>query len=282
MIVLEERGIRAEFDPKLGLNMVSLVIEGSELIDQSTRGAFLEGSRGLGPLIGPHFYHRPPDTIPFFDDKTMHELSKVLHFRRETEPFSHGIARYVPWRVLRQTKTSFLAQLDSHDKVLDLTLGEIEGFDFATEFEASVTERALHIRYTAKSSSQPVVVGLHTYYALKPMMKFAELNGAPFYYDKLNKRSVPEEWFSEDGLRIPLDQPLDYTFSPQLNRDGFGEVEVRKGVSTLKIQAKATPDLSFQLYRAADSPFICIEPIAAINPRIVTQKHASLEVRISF
>ncbi len=282
MIVLVEKGIKATFDPEHGLNMVSLIIEGKELIDQSTKKGFQESSRGLSPLIGPHFYHRAPDAIPFFDTEALHLLSKKLRFRDEVEPFSHGIARYVPWRVLETTATSFKAELDSHDKVLDWTLAEIEGFDFVLGFEASVTERAIEICYSAKSTSQPVVVGLHTYYALQEGMHFAELSGAPFYYDKLNRRSVPHDWLVNQTLKIPLDQALDYTFSPQLSREGFGEVELHCGVSALKIEAKAHPDLSFQLYRPADASYICVEPIAAINPRIVTQKHASLEVHISF
>ena len=55
MIVLEAKGIQATFDPEHGLNMMSLVIEGHELIAQSTKNGFFESSRGLGPLIGPTF-----------------------------------------------------------------------------------------------------------------------------------------------------------------------------------------------------------------------------------
>lgn len=281
MIVLEAKGIQATFDPEHGLNMMSLVIEGHELIAQSTKNGFLESSRGLGPLIGPHFYHRVSDTIPYLDSQTIDLLSKKIRFRQDPEPFSHGIGRYVPWKILHQGPKSFKACLDSHDQIAGITLAEIEGFDFFMEFEAEVSQRQITIRYSAKSSSQPVVVGLHTYYALDSMMKTCDLMGAPFYFDKLNKKAVPPDWFSDQGLRIPLNKPLDYTFSPQINKEGFGEVEVKRGVSNLLIQAKATPDLSFQLYRGEDSPFICIEPIAAINPRIVTQKNASIEVRIS-
>lgn len=281
MIVLEDKGIKATFNPDKGLNLMSLIIEGRELIEQSTAKGFIESSRGLGPLIGPHFYHRVIDTIPYLDDAILDKLEKKLQFKREAEPFSHGIARYVPWRVLKQDKNSFRAILDSHDEIEGITLGEIEGFDFVMEFEASVSPRELNILYKAKSSTQPVVVGLHTYYTLDPSMKAIDLVGAPFYYDKLNKKTVPPDWYGDRGFKIPLNKPLDYTFSPQLDREGFGEVGVKMGVSNLLIQAKASPDLSFQLYRAEDSPFICIEPIAAINPRIVTQKNASIEVRIS-
>jgi galactose mutarotase-like enzyme len=281
MIVLEGKGVKATFDPEHGLNMVSLIIEGHELIEQSTKEKFLESSRGLGPLIGPHFHHRAPDTIPYLNDEILNRLSKKLRFRNEAEPFSHGIARYVPWKVLEKDGRRFKAVLDSHDEIEGLTLAEIEGFDFKLEFEAEVSEREIRIVYSAKSSSNPVVVGLHTYYALDPTMKTADLAGAPFYYDKLTKMKVPPEWFGDRVLRIPLDRPLDYTFSPKLGRDGFAEVEVRRGALSLFIQAKAYPDLSFQLYRVDNSPFICIEPIAAINPRILTQKNASIEVRIS-
>ena len=281
MIVLEDKGVKATFNPQRGLNLMSLIIEGHELIEQSTQKEFLESSRGLGPLIGPHFHHRVIDTIPYLDDGILDKLATKLQFRREAEPFSHGIARYVPWKVTRQQKNSFHAILDSHDTIEGITLGEIEGFDFVMEFEATVSNRELKIVYKAKSSSQPVVVGLHTYYALDHSMKTVDLVGAPFYYDKLNKKSVPPEWLGDRGLKIPVDKPLDYTFSPRLDKEGFGEVEIRMGGSILLIQAKASPDLSFQLYRREDSPFICIEPIAAINPRIVTQKNASIEVRIS-
>jgi galactose mutarotase-like enzyme len=281
MIVLEDKGIRATFDPEKGLNLISLMIEGHELIAQSTKKDFLDSSRGLGPLIGPHFYHRVADTIPYLDDNILDKLQKKLRFRRDSEPFSHGIARYVPWKVTKEQKNSFHAVLDSHDTVEGITLGEIEGFDFVMEFEATVYQRELRILYKAKSTSQPVVVGLHTYYALEDSMKTIDLVGSPFYYDKLKKKSVPPDWYGDHGLRIPLDKPLDYTFSPQLDKEGYGEVEVQRGVSTLLIQAKASPDLSFQLYRGENSPFICIEPIAALNPRIVTQKNASIEVRIS-
>jgi galactose mutarotase-like enzyme len=281
MIILEDQGIKATFNPDKGLNLMSLVIEGHELIEQSTLKGFLESSRGLGPLIGPHFHHRVIDTIPYLDDAILDKLQTKLQFRREAEPFSHGIARYVPWKVTRQQKNSFHAILDSHDTIEGITLGEIEGFDFVMEFEATVSPRELQIVYKAKSTTQPVVVGLHTYYNLQPTMNTIDLVGAPFYYDKLNKKTVPPEWYGDRGLKIPLNKPLDYTFSPQLDKEGFGEVKVKTGVSNLLIQAKAYPDLSFQLYRMEDSPFICIEPIAAINPRIVTQKNASIEVRIS-
>jgi len=281
MIILQEKGIQATFDPEHGLNMMSLIIEGLQLIEQSTKNGFLESSRGLGPLIGPHFYHRLSSRIPHLDNQALNALSTTIHFRQESEPFSHGIGRYVPWKILDQGPKGFKASLHSDDRICGLTLAEIEGFDFEMAFEAEVSQRQLKIHYSAKSSSQPVVVGLHTYYALDPMMKTADLFAAPFYYDKLNKKAVSSEWLSDQGLSIPLNEPLDYTFSPEINKEGFGRVEIKRGGSTLLIQAKALPDLSFQLYRGEDSPFICIEPIAAINPRIVTQKNASIEVRIS-
>jgi hypothetical protein len=281
MIVLEDSAIRAQFDPEHGLNMMSLIIDEIEVIDQKTKKGFLESSRGLGPIIGPHFYHRRSDTIPFLGDEVMQKLHQIINFRDDPEPFSHGIGRYVPWKIVSQDKKHFKAHLSSKDPILNLTLGDIEGFDFSLEFTAKVTERTLHISYNAKSSLEPVVVGLHTYYGIYPGMHQVELSGAPFYYDKLQKRAVPTEWLKDSRLFVPLDRALDFTFTPQLNKDGFGTVEVKNGVHTLTISAKADPDLSFQIYKDPASSFVCIEPIAAINPRIVTKKHALLEVKIT-
>src|SRR4051812_40760409 len=89
--------LRAVFLPDYGMNLISLKKGETEVIDQSTRTMFEERMSGLGPLIGPHFYHRKDKDITFVPDETIFpHIARVK--AKSPEPFSHGIGRYVPWK----------------------------------------------------------------------------------------------------------------------------------------------------------------------------------------
>lgn len=274
-----ERGekLTATFLPDRGMNLISLKRGNIEAIDQNTRPLFEERCAGLGALIGPHFHHRKNYEIP--TNFPTHLFPHIARIKKKgtNEPFSHGIARYVPWTAT-SSKTQITATLKSSDEFHGMKLRDLEGQDFEMHFEATMMSYGLFIRYRVESE-KPSVLGLHYYYALDG--KSEVIADVQNHYRKGDEwLDLPEKWQRGGKLHFNLDEEADYGFQPQ---DPLEEnrILLSTGSQSLRIFYDTTSrDNSWQLFHPKGSSYACIEPLTAKNPQAPTHTSSLLEVRI--
>ena len=136
--------LEATFAPDKGMNLLSYKKGDIEVIDQSTKGLFDERCAGLGALIGPHFHHRNSRIVPPVEDKSLFPHLAALRAKGVKEPFSHGIARYVPWKV-EASDNRIHAELSGKDEWKGVPIAQLEGQDFTMTYTASLESSGLNI-----------------------------------------------------------------------------------------------------------------------------------------
>lgn len=272
--------LTATFLPEYGMNLSSLKYDEIEVIDQSTKNLFDERLSGLGPLIGPHFYHRKENDIPLIPDETIFPHLQYVRKSGSKEPLSHGIGRYVPWNYTK-TETSVSAHISGMDTYRGITLAALEGFDFLMTFKAHISLSGLEIEMHTDSLHHPSIAGIHYYFALKNQCGFVKMKCKNEYGDKGFWKPIPERWLDSQGdLNFDLREESDYTFSPS-NPDFTGEAILQTEGHLLTISYKTTTDENaFQLYHPEGSSFVCIEPVTAKDPRDAKQKKNALFIKI--
>lgn len=260
--------IEAIFAPEKGMNMISLKLGGRQLIDQSTKPLFEERAAGLGALIGPHFHHRPKEKIPPVDPALFPHLA-LMKERKIEEPFSHGIARYVPWKVLRADKESVKAELKGSMNYRGVLLKDLEGFDFHMTFEAQIIAKGISIDLQI-TSSEPSVVGCHYYYQLADRKGLVTSKIQP----TLRGQPLPPELSFDQKTHAfvyQCDKPCDWGFTPY-PYDKMGWIEFFTGDRQTVIRYVTPTVGSWQMWHPEGASFVCIEPLTAADPRQPTQK----------
>lgn len=264
--------IEAVFAPEKGMNMMSLKINGHQMIDQSTIGLFEERAAGLGALIGPHFHHRPPEKIVPVDPSLFPHLA-ILKERNITEPFSHGIARYVPWKVLLAEKEVIKAELTGSMNYRGVLIKDLEGFDFHMTFEARIIENGISLNLQI-SSQQPSVVGLHYYYQLKDKKGQVSSQIVP----ALRDQALPS-WLQFDPtthlFKYNCHEPSDFGFKPHPHPK-MGWINFSTGDIKAVVRYVTPTDSSWQMWHPEKASFVCIEPLSALDPRHPTAKVSGL------
>jgi hypothetical protein len=275
------RLMKATFLPDNGMNLKSLMIEDIELIDQSTKGLFEEKMGGYGPLIGPHFYHRKDAAIAHVPDESIFPHIKRVRAKGCKEPFSHGIARYVPWN-WSASETTIEGYLSGEDRFHEITLKALEGFDFKIAFKATLLDDGLDITMDVESVGSPSIAGLHYYYAIPKGDAKVSIDSQNTYNDMGTWRTIPKRWEAADGngLLFDLNEESDFGFlSNRPNHTGHARLET--SLYSLIIDYKTTSDENaFQLYYPKGASFVCIEPVTAKNPRDAKQMKNHLNVHI--
>ena len=253
----------AQFDVERGMNFVTFKKGVIEALDLSTRPLFEQRFAGLGALIGPHFHHRQHP--PSFDDASIFPHIASLKERGEKEFFSHGIGRYVAWDVKSANEQSIEAHLNGDMEIQGVPLKVIEGQDFKMKYIATMLEEGLQIELFVAGEG-PTVVGLHTYYAMGKKGTVTS-NVKPVYNVGGEFRALPEEWdYKESKLVYPIKSETDYGF---LSTDPLqGDVLLQTTTHKIRMQYWSTnEEASWQLWHPKESSFVCVEPIAAKNPR---------------
>ncbi len=274
-VILQNDQIQATFSPFQGMNLLQFLANGLEMIDQNTRPLFLERFAGLGSLIGPHFHHRPKGEIQEVPHESLFPHIARVRAKGILEPFSHGIARYAPWKV-EILDQSIQAQLSGNDVWNGSLLSSLEGFSFEMKLQASLLSNGLSLDYSIESE-KPSVLGFHYYYALPS-------TGGTIRAQVENSYRVKDEWMpihpsfldKEGNLFFDALQECDFGFIPKAPFEVFYE---NKNFS-LKISFQVDGEASFQLYRPKDASYICIEPLTAKDPKQPILKKSSLQVKI--
>lgn len=263
---LDGSPLTAIYAPGMGMNLLSFKKGDIEAIAQSTEELFKERYAGLGALIGPHFHHRKTAVIPRVKDESLFPHIARVKAHGVDEPFSHGIARYAPWKA-EFTETSVKAVLTGKDTWNDVPLAELEGQNFKMTYTADLRPDGLHIEYNVVSDTDSLV-GLHYYYDL-PHGKGQIISSVQnAYLEAEGRKPIPAEWLFNDQhqLTFPMEQAADYTFYSYPD-PCEGQIKLVTTTHTLSVSYKSvSQENSWQLYHPQGASFVCIEPISAQDP----------------
>ncbi len=274
--------VEACFAPDEGMNLLSLKIKGKEVLDLSTKEMFSLRSAGLGALIGPHFHHRSSPYIPIKRDLSFFKHIKKLP-ETQKELFSHGIARYVPWKY-QADGTQIIATLKGSDLFHDCPIKELEGFDFEMHFEARAIHDGLLIDYRIQSQT-PSVIGFHYYYKASKNAFLTSLV-KPSYRSNKGINQIPQEIYKMDQkkLYLKIENEIDWGFFPILDENTTGNLIILDNEDYhlhIEYASSNDNDSSFQVYHPKESSFVCIEPLSSLNPREPTSLFSHIQLKIS-
>ena len=273
--------LKAVFNPQMGMNLMSYTLDGIEAMDQKTIPLFEERMAGMGALIGPHFHHRKDEDIPNLDLVDLFPFISGLLKKGQKEPFSHGIARYVPWEY--EGGSDFInARLSGKDTFKGFKIAELEGQEFELSFKAKLKPNGLFIDYSV-NAKKPSVIGLHYYYALaeKSGNVFSKVNEK--YHHSKGWRDIPKDWLeSDNGLnfRVGPDVEADFGFRP-FKSAAQTLIKMKTSSHQLQIHYQSDSEAnSWQLYHPKNATYVCLEPVSAVNPREATQSSSNLKIQI--
>lgn len=260
-VVLTYGDYQAIFLPLQGMNLISFKRAGIEVIDQETNEAFLQRSAGLGALIGPHFHRRKPDLIPHLENPLAFPQSAYCEAHGIQDFFSHGVARYVPWKY-ECKENALKGVITGKDVWCGVPLAVLENQNFQMTMEVSLNEKGLHIQLSVVSDSDSLV-GLHYYYRLP------------------QGKGVIKTQTSENKGVIHLEEAIDSTFHP-FPDPLRGEIFLETEEFILKTAYEcASQENCFQIYHPKEASYVCIEPISAQDPRAPNLTVSSLLVHLT-
>lgn len=270
--------LEAVFLPEAGMNLASFRKGNVEVIAQSTKDLFDERSSGLGPLIGPHFHRR--SVVPKIADESLFPIIERMRKKGVNDPFSHGIARYAPWKA-EFSENKIKGVLTGQDTWNGVALSELEGQNFKMTFEAELIPTGLKVDLSVVSEADSLV-GIHYYYDLPGGKGRVTSRTKEHFLDKGELKRIPPEWgFNEDNvLNFDLSRAADYTFFPSPN-----PLHTEILLQTEKYSLKTTyscicQENSWQLYHPENAAFVCIEPVSSQDPRHPNLTVSSISIHL--
>lgn len=272
--------LQATFLPDKGMNLISLKKGDLEVIDQSTYNLFEERYAGLGALIGPHFHRRKPETVPKVKDETLFPHIARVKAKGVQDPFSHGIARYAPWKA-EATAHSVKAQLTGKDTWNGIPLSALEGQNFNMTLEANLKEEGLFLTLSIVSDTTSLV-GIHYYYAL-PQGKgrvISNVQNQVIIAGEL--KPIPSNWQfdSQQCLTFDLQEEADFTFRPYPD---FLKGDILLETNEYQLHTRYDCNCAencWQLYHPKGASFVCIEPMSSQDPRHPNLTVSSLNIHL--
>lgn len=284
MVTLKhDSGYEALFLPEEGMTLASFKRHGVEVIDPETKVLFEKRRGGLGPLIGPHFHQRPSARLPALPELQNHPLFELARQTGRIDPFSHGIARYVPWK-WEQKENTLTASLDGKMEWEGIPLSRIEGQAFSLTFTAMLSEKGLKLDYAVVSESDSVI-GFHYYFRLPGKKGVVSSRVKNKMLVEGKEASVPESFGFQESheLIFDLNQSVDATFYP-FPDPCRAEVLLATDEFDLKVRYECrNEENGWQLWHPPGASFVCIEPLSAKNPQkpILTASSLSVLLEIS-
>ncbi len=273
--------LKAIFAPEKGMNLMSFKKGDCEVIDPYTLPLFEERMAGLGALIGPHFHHRPDHQIDSNINLDLFPFIEALKLKKQKEFFSHGIARYVPWKY-EGGENYIKGVLKGSDLYQGISLAKLEGQDFELEFQAHLLDNGLWINYSVKAE-KPAVIGLHYYYRLPDNQAWVSAQVEPIYHHPKGWKKIPKNWLRSDNhlyFHVLTEQEIDWGFQPFLAADKT-KIQLKTSDYLLNLSYQVySSENSWQLYHPKQSTFVCIEPLTAKNPKEAVSLSAQLKVHL--
>jgi len=275
--------LEAIFLPDKGLNMISFKKNNIEVMDQSTIPLFEDRFAGLGALIGPHFHRRRPEIIPPIPhQECFPHIERVHSIHPGIDPFSHGIARYAPWKC-ENDNTTLNATLKGNDLWNEVSLKELEGQDFTLKYRATMQTTGLQIEYSVISEYDSLV-GLHYYYHLPNGVGTVTSRIKNSYITNNQNVPIPSNWKYDkttQTLNFSLTEEADFTFHPFPNPIE-GDILLETGTYRLRTTfSSQSEECAWQLYHPKGASFVCMEPISAQDPRHPNLTVSSLKIHLA-
>jgi len=273
--------LEAVYAPEKGMNLVSYRKGNIQVIDQKTAPLFEERCAGFGALIGPHFHEQgnPPTD---YDDSLFPHVKKMKAQGRK-DPFSHGIARYVPWKYVK-SETQIQAELHGSDLYKGTPLANFEGQDFHMKYSARLLSEGLFISVSI-SSDNPSLVGLHYYYAFSGEGNIqGEVENT--YRDQKEWKPLLPEWSDTrpTHLHFKLPQNADFGFVPihkvETEHDYHLNLNTREYELHLEFNTDSDSEISCQIFHPENASYVCIEPLSARFPPKPKLNQSKLEAKL--
>lgn len=267
----KKESIEVVVSPEMGMSLLSFSIKHVSLLAKSRTQDFIDGRKGLGPLILPHFSQR--DFPPSIPEEILSSFGHVGYLRKHSvkDPFQHGAGRYASWEY--ETKvTDTYARVAGHitgkTELNGLPLSAIVGFDFSALVTYTLCHRSLAVKFDV-SGTEPVVAGIHFYYRLPE-------NRESVVALSVENKGINEDdsvfGFSEHAkdkkyYNLPLSGGLDVRFSP-VSAEGDYAIyklitpEYRLDTKVLVQGSKEETFDSVVVFHPEKSDFVCIEPLS--------------------
>jgi hypothetical protein len=272
--------LQATFLPEKGMNLISFKKGEVEVIDQSTQNLFEERFAGLGALIGPHFHRRRPELIPLIKDEQLFPHIQRVKAKGIQDPFSHGIARYAPWKAEATTK-SVKAQLSGKDTWNGVSLSTLEGQNFNMHLEGELRENGLFLNLSIVSDTDSLV-GIHYYYRLSKGKGRITSDIQNHVRIQGELKPIPPHWQFDSTHRLVFDltEEADFTFRPYPDPLRGNILLETEEYQLRTLYSCVCEENSWQLYHPKDASFVCIEPISAQDPRRPNLSVSSLNIHL--
>lgn len=259
--------LEAVFLPEKGMNLLSYKKGHQEVIDQATKETFEASFNGLGSLIGPHFFERKPALIAQLKPDSIFTHIASLNKQGYSDPFTRGIGRYAPWKVLDHSSTQVKASLSGKDTWQGEPLSTLEGQPFTLELSAELKPDGLSLQLSVVSESDSLI-GIHYCYALPNGKGKVISDVKPQFFDQGSLKAIPESWQRnfQGILTFDLEQSADYAFLPFQNPLN-GKITLETPLYTLQTSYSCLcQENAWHLYHPSGASFVCIAPISAQNP----------------
>lgn len=212
-------------------------------------------------LIGPHFLNRKKELLDGLKKDV--QLSQFMQMREQegfSDPFQHGIARYVAWKIESFDDTKIKAVLTGKDLWYETPLAAIEGQQFKLYFEAELLPQGLRLKLASVGDSD-TIIGIDYHYALQDGKGTISSDVSPQYYDKGDfLRDHPTD------LHLDLNQAIDYVFFPSKNPLNGSILLTTSNYQLETIYQCINQENCWQLYKPEQSSCVSIRPLSAQNP----------------
>ena len=128
-----KKDIEAVVSPDMGMSLLHFSIDRVPILQKSRQNDFLEGRKGFGPLILPHFNQRA--SFPAVPDNVLKESEHIPYLKKNgiTDPFQHGIGRYASWDYevrIDEDKISVAGTLTGESTYLGIPVSNIVGYGY--------------------------------------------------------------------------------------------------------------------------------------------------------
>lgn len=273
--------LEAVYLPEKGMNLVSYRKGNLQVIAQETSVLFKERCAGLGALIGPHF-HEQSNPPTHYNSSLFPHIGKIKSQGRK-DPFSHGIARYVPWKYVK-SETQIQAELRGTDLYKDTPLIAFEGQDFHMKYEARLLSEGLFISFSI-TSEHPSVIGLHYYYTCSGKGYIQGEVESKYRYQN-SWQMLPIEWTDTrpTHLHFNLPQKADFGFVPKHKTETEHDYHLNFITDTyalhFEFNANSETEVSYQIFHPQKASYVCIEPLSARFPPKPRLTQSKIEAKI--
>lgn len=276
-ISLSGKPLKAIFHPSNGMDLVSYQLGEIEVIEQNVP-PFQHST-----LIGPHFLNRKKELLEGLKkDSQLNDFMKKREEEGFSDPFQHGVSRYVAWKVESFNENKIKAALTGKELWHETPLAAIEGQQFKLFFQAELTPEGLHIKLSSIGESD-TVIGIDYHYALPDSQGTVFSDIASKYYENGVLKEVPKNWFQENrnDFHFELKQAADYAFFPSKN-PLKGSILLKTANYQLQTDYQSVnQENCWQLYKPRDASYVCIRPLSAQNPWRPNLTVSSIDILLS-